>query len=406
MKCENCGANLPDNLIRCKYCNHILQMVPDYNPLDDVVEEQVRSSIDGEELPEQYISHNRGQNNRGNNRAATRTSGNRTKENREAENRKRREQERRMAAMKKKRSILIVSIVSVLLILSIIIYMIYSNSYAGQIGKAEAELSKNNVKQAIEYYDIAIAKNTSKLDAYEGKSMACILGGDMDLAEEVLIEAANENPESITINRAVIDFYMEYDELEKIDPFLRSLTNDTVKNDLKTYYSSVPEFSLEEGVYDDVQELTITTAEHELHYTIDGTPATLDSPRYTSPIQIEVGTTVVKAISVNAQGIPSKEVSKEYIVELPIEMAPIVSPSTGQYKEATKITIQVPSGYTAYYTLDNTMPTANSNVYLNPIDMPEGNTIFTAVLIHNNGKSSDVTKRNYDLTIEKKEGEE
>ena len=61
--------------------------------------------------------------------------------------------------------------------------------------------------------------------------------------------------------------------------------------------------------------------------------------KYEKPIQISEGETEIKAVSVNANGIPSLTVSKTYEVELPIEDAPAVSPSTGQYDTDTKISI-------------------------------------------------------------------
>ena len=62
----------------------------------------------------------------------------------------------------------------------------------------------------------------------------------------------------------------------------------------------------------------------------------------------------------------------------------------------TEITVQVPDGYTAYYTMDGTEPTAVSEKYNGPIQMPEGNTLFSVVLMSPDGKFSDITKRNYE----------
>ena len=55
------------------------------------------------------------------------------------------------------------------------------------------------------------------------------------------------------------------------------------------------------------------------------------------------------------------------------------------------------NGYTAYYTMDGTTPTSDSERYTGPVDMPENSQIiFNAVLINNNnGKATDVTTRNY-----------
>ena len=97
----------------------------------------------------------------------------------------------------------------------------------------------------------------------------------------------------------------------------------------------------------------------------------------------------------NKEGIPSLSAKKTYVVELPIEDAPAVSPSTGQYDSPVQIEIKVPDGYEAYYTMDRTDPTTASNKYTGPIDMPVGETIFKAVLVNAKGRYSGITTRNY-----------
>ena len=115
---------------------------------------------------------------------------------------------------------------------------------------------------------------------------------------------------------------------------------------------------------------------------------------------MEEGTTVIKAININEKGIPSLVSEKSYTVELPVEGAPAITPSTGRYNTPMQITILVPEGYTAYYTMDGTDPSAASTLYTGPIDMPEGTTIFAAVLVSNAGKMTQVTKRSYELAYE------
>ena len=77
-----------------------------------------------------------------------------------------------------------------------------------------------------------------------------------------------------------------------------------------------------------------------------------------------------------------------------------MTPSTGQYDSATEITINVPDGYTAYYTMDETEPSTSSTMYTGPIEMPEGTTIFKAILVNAKGRTSAITTRNYELTYE------
>ena len=78
-----------------------------------------------------------------------------------------------------------------------------------------------------------------------------------------------------------------------------------------------------------------------------------------------------------------------------------MTPTTGQYYEYTTIEIEVPKGYEAYYTFNGETPEKdpeNSYKYEAPVEMPEGNTLFSAVLIDKKGRASAVTKRNYTLT--------
>ena len=73
---------------------------------------------------------------------------------------------------------------------------------------------------------------------------------------------------------------------------------------------------------------------------------------FTEPIQLSEGTNTIKAIVVNKEGVPSQTAEKEFVIEIPIEDAPAVSPSTGQYDSSRTIEIKVPEGYSAYYTMD------------------------------------------------------
>ena len=111
----------------------------------------------------------------------------------------------------------------------------------------------------------------------------------------------------------------------------------------------------------------------------------------------------MKAIAVNKNGVPGLPESKTYVIELPIEDAPAVSPSTGQYGEPMKIEILIPNGYTAYYTMDGTIPTTASTKYTGPINMPENDTLFKAILVNAAGRSSGVTTRNYILDLPEEE---
>ena len=62
MKCKFCGHEIPDGVLYCDACGNEVRIVPDYNPLDDMLTEQVRFSIDeqneGKEDPD-YLAYDR-----------------------------------------------------------------------------------------------------------------------------------------------------------------------------------------------------------------------------------------------------------------------------------------------------------------------------------------------------------
>ena len=47
MICRHCGATIPDDQMVCPECGAEVQIVPDYNPLDDVLAREVRGSVEG-----------------------------------------------------------------------------------------------------------------------------------------------------------------------------------------------------------------------------------------------------------------------------------------------------------------------------------------------------------------------
>ena len=45
MKCMHCGADLPEDQLICPSCGREIQIVPDYNPLDDMLTAQLKEAL-------------------------------------------------------------------------------------------------------------------------------------------------------------------------------------------------------------------------------------------------------------------------------------------------------------------------------------------------------------------------
>lgn len=439
MKCANCGADIPAGMLICPDCGTEVQMVPDYNPLDDVLTREVKGSVEDVTRPlpnssgQVYQQRNRSrqqpQNStrvlsqgeldriRSNQMRTSQKSNYRGRDTvgeerirptgrdtraqqtdyRTADERRRQKALRMQQAKKKRRNTMIVVMV-ILVAVGISGILLYQNSYSGTLNKAEKAYQSSEYSKAIRYYNLAIAKDNTRATAYVGLSKVYIAQDELDKAENMFLNAIDSQPENADLYEALAQFYIKTDQADKISGTLDGSSKNVLK-EMSDYVSDMPEFSLEEGTYTEVQQVSLS-GNGKIYYTTDGNEPTTDSTLYTEPILIEDGTVVIKAICVNKKGIPSLVATKTYQVEIPIEDAPAVTPSTGQYTSATQISITVPEGYTAYYTMDNTTPTIASTQYTGPIDMPEGQTIFSAILVNKNGKTTQVTKRNYVLNLQ------
>lgn len=399
MKCRYCGHEIPDGVLYCENCGKEVRIVPDYNPLDDILAQEIVGSINGEPTGLDLSDTERLRRTASQRRTTGRTirgTGAMTEE-REA---RRRQAQRRKAQLRKKRRILLAVIFLILAALVGCMVLIYKNSYNGIVSAGNKALERQEYSEASSAFQRAIGKNKERPEAYTGLSRVYLAQNDPDAAESVFLDAIGEQTGNSDLYGACIDFYIDTDQQMEIPGLLDEAT-DQVREVLSEYIIEEPQFSLDaKETYEEVQQLTLTAGKGlTIYYTVDGSDPDTGSTKYTEPIQLEEGETTVTAIAVNKKGIPSMPEAKEYVIELPIEDAPAVSPSTGQYETATSIEIKVPEGYQAYYTTDGSDPTTASAKYSGPVDMPEGETLFKAVLVSGDGRLSGITTRNYVLEL-------
>ena len=442
MRCTHCGTIIPDDQMVCPRCGAEVQIVPDYNPLDDVLTREVKGSVEGATrqiqtddirryrrddrtknvnstrvLSQEEMDRIRDQRRRTAGRRPAGTSprgtgevnrqrkGNHTQRQDTAELRRLRQQKRLEAAKRKRRNLLI-TIFSLLVLVAVCIYLVYQNSYTSMINKGYRAIQSRDYEAAENYFSRAVTKDRSRPDAYTGRAQIYVDQDDLEGAEDVFLSAIETQPTNEELYQAAIDFYMETEQPAKVSALLQDCEDQNVLDAVSGYISAAPVFLPEAGTYSEVQEIAVSSETGgDIYYTTDGSDPTVETgTRYEQPILIQTeGKVEIRAIAVNANGIPSTVSSAVYTIEFPIENAPAVTPSTGQYTEPAQITITVPEGYTAYYTMDGSTPdpeSSSTKKYTGPVDMPANTqTIFNAILVNNqNGKATEVTTRNYITT--------
>lgn len=144
--------------------------------------------------------------------------------------------------------------------------------------------------------------------------------GEKDLAlgaASMALEDSNSTEdEEISAYGRMITIYASYGEYDKIATLLSTCTRQQVVESYLQYTLFDPEFSAEEGTYDEGFTLQLSDqGEGSIFYTMDGTEPSTDSLLYTEPIKLTEGTFTISAIYVNHFNLSSQVVSKTYTIQ-------------------------------------------------------------------------------------------
>lgn len=382
MNCKRCGAKIEEGSIYCAKCGKAIQIVPDYNPWDDVLDENVRKAAGREDEPSGESV-----------RVSERKKAGRTAKPRNGGVKPKK-------WSRKKRIALYGGILALMLAGLIVFLVSYSNShsYSHQMKKAEKYYGADDYKSAIKYYGNAVKLDEKSVEARLGYAKCAFALGKDSEAQDALLAALAAEPDNGEANGLLIDYYEAEGRTEDITALLEKCENPAVLEKYSGYISNRPEFSIEEGVYEEEQTVEIRAdAGSTVYYTLDGSEPTEKSKRYEKPVELKEGATKLRAVAVTGKGVVSLIASAEYRIELAIPDAPDIQPNTGTYTEGAEITVTVPGGCSVYYTMDGSDPTTGSRKYNGPIAMKEGEYIFSAMAVGENGKQSDVTRRSYSV---------
>ena len=276
MRCRYCGQRIPAGELYCRHCGKEVRIVPDYNPLDDMLTAQIKGAIDGDEdiYNDSYTTRStRNRNNRNAGRTAG-AAGNASSRNRntshnggrqmsEEERRSRnRERARQKARRKKKKKRALLLALFLLLIIAVVGVFAYLTSYIGAVNKGNRALDRNDYTTAEDSFRNALAKDDTRPEAYVGLSKVYQAQDNTDKAERLFSDALKNQEDNVELYRACIKFYIRSDQKEKIPELLDNATS-TITDELPEYVVKTPKFSLDDSEdYDDVQQLKLTPSAH------------------------------------------------------------------------------------------------------------------------------------------------
>lgn len=186
--------------------------------------------------------------------------------------------------------------------------------------------------------------------------------------------------------------------LSKQEPHAMQQT-ELPKEETERFYISKPKFNWSSGEYSFYISIEITSEiEGTIYYTLDGSTPDENSYKYTEPIDLLEGTTVIRAFVMDPDGNSSEIASEVYEIEFGAPDKPAIIPDSGEYTGENYVRILVPEDCIGYYTLDGSYPTDSSEIYTGEFLMPSGTTTVSAIVKDENGVSSEVSIVTYTCT--------
>lgn len=275
------------------------------------------------------------------------------------------------------------------------------DSYGYQIEQAEIAAEAGDYETAIVYLEKAMTMDSSDLD------MKYLLAdyykkiGESDNAILVLKGLlCGDTQKDINTYNKIFEIYSEQGKIIEISHILGECEDPVILEQFQQYVANAPEFSEPEGSYDDVVHLKLTAnTSGTIYYTVNGGTPDTSSEVYTSPIFLESGYYIVKAIFVNSYGLVSEIASQLYEINVTVPPKPEISVESGIYQIPQLISVEVPDGCMTYYTTDGTMPTRDSMQYKEPICMPLGDSQFTFVTYSSENVASEASMGMYTFEL-------
>lgn len=276
------------------------------------------------------------------------------------------------------------------------------NSYEYQVELANEAVAQGNYEQAIVYMEKALSLNSKSSSLKYTLADYYFKVGDNDNGLYMLWEIINQNDANCEAAYSrMITYYADLADYGTIETILENCQLETIKVQYSDYLAEPPVFSIAEGTYEDAQYLELFGgANGTIYYTTDGTEPSTESDVYTTALFLDKGIMRVTAMYVNSYGISSEIVAKTYTIDKRIPNAPIVLTEEGDYEIPKLIEVDVQSYTDVYYTLDGTIPSMNSSLYLSPIPMPIGTSTIMFVAYSQEGVAGEVTSVTYNLTVD------
>ena len=370
MKCQKCGASLPEEYLYCSECGTEYQIVPNFEPEIEKSIAETMSDVGDSIITEKHQ-------NTSNEKELVLT-----------------EKE----GPKKWLYSGILCIALIVILISIGFYF-YQDSVFYLKKSAQKAVSEENYIVATEFFDKLRKKEPENITWYLEEAKLELLYGDRDTAIQLSYRALSEAIGNEEMYIFLLDLLIEEKAFQEVYEVLKECTYQDILEKYRSYNSIVGKLSHEGGTYSEIIKLTLEDSSDFVYYTTDGSTPDINSQYYNEPIILGNGTHTISFLPYNKYGIAGEIIRKEFTIHTTTPVAPVVFPKSCSIEEPEMIEIEIEAGSKVYYTSDGTIPNENSFLYEGPIPIPLGESQFCFIAISEKKEKSEITKRTYHLRL-------
>lgn len=394
MKCPKCGNELDEGKLLCEKCGEEIKYVPDFDiDLEDQLKESISTMLEELAREEHQEKEDKFEDFE-------------TDDDFKDEFRDYFPQKRK--SFQNDKIIIITVIVAVVFMIGAagIATLIKNmeNSYEYQYDKAVKCAAESEYNDAVSHLERALAIDDSQTDArflmaeyYDKNDMRT---SAVSVLNEILVQK-KDYPKRDEVYDMLLSIYEEQEDYKKMGEILAQCDVARIVSKYNKYAALPPKFNKDGGTYDELISITLEgNTQGFVYYTLDGSTPTHYSNVYETPILLESGDHVVRAMFVNMYGIASEIESQSYHINLSVPESPIISLDSGIYQEPMLIEVYYGDDAKIYYTTDGSIPDKNSKRYDNPIEMPYGRSNFSFIAIDESGLGSEVVSKSYELHVD------
>ncbi|MBR5648535.1 chitobiase/beta-hexosaminidase C-terminal domain-containing protein [Pseudobutyrivibrio sp.] len=377
MKCKKCGEEIESKLLYCPHCGEPIQLVPDY----DVLEEELLSRVveDKKKAKEEKFATGVYKNTpevKPLHKAAA----------------------KKVPYLDKKHLLIYLGAFALFFVLLFCVIGSYmgNHTYNNLMNSAVEAEENGNYAKALTLYEEAYSMDDDSFEAIYGMGRMYYRVKEYKKSVEYLSKARELDPTNIKIYTYLLKSYSALKDLDSIHKLAELAPNDEIYQMISSYFVTPPTFSEKSGTYEDEMTIFLSASKGcQIFYTTNGKNPITSGKLYTKGIVLKEGTLEIKAVALNSDGDYSDVVSESYTVKIPELTKPKVTPEAGTYAGQQTISIDVPEGCTAYYSLDGSNPSSGGIEYNGPFVLTTGSCVLSVVVIDSNGNESPIYMGGY-----------